>query len=383
MKLRIKYLVEKAIKMMLKLFSVFPVRSNRILFQSFSGRQYSDSPRAISQWLTTNHPGKLEIIWAFNDPEKHEHLKEQGITVVRYKSLRYLYYALTCRVYVDNVEPWSILHFRSGQTVINTWHGGGTFKQVGIYRQDTGELEKQHVIDKMAETDIFISSSAAFSQQTIRDSFRYEGEIMECGLPRNDQLLAYDASQAEEIRRKLNLDERKVVLYAPTFRNALDSKVYDLEPSGLLKALNQRFGGQWQLLVRSHYYLDKPISLPESRDVSDYPEMNDLLQIADVLITDYSSSIWEFALMKKPCFLYCPDVAEYNCERTFYSDPQNWPAILSENNEQLQKAIRNFDVDAYQSKVEHYLDMVGIRESGHACQKLGQRIIQLCSETTE
>ncbi len=378
MKLRIKYLVEKAIKMMLKLFSVFPVRSNRILFQSFSGRQYSDSPRAISQWLTTNHPGKLEIIWAFSDPEKHEHLKDQGITVVRYKSLRYLYLALTCRVYVDNVEPWSILHFRPGQTVINTWHGGGTFKQVGIYRQDTGELEKQHVINKMAETDIFVSSSAAFSQQTIRDSFRYEGEIMECGLPRNDQLLAGDVGQAEEIRRKLNLDERKVVLYAPTFRNALDSKVYDLEPSGLLKALNQRFGGQWQLLVRSHYYLDKPISLPESRDVSDYPEMNDLLQIADVLITDYSSSIWEFALMKKPCFLFAPDVEEYRRERSFYAPVESWPAILAEDNEQLQKAIRDFDEEACRRKAEQYLAQNGNRESGKACETVGRRILQLC-----
>ena len=157
-RLTLKYGLERLIAGLLRIFRLFPVRKNRVLFQSFSGRQYSDSPKAVCDYLTEHFPGKFEIIWAFVDPDDYAYLKDKGIITVRYKSLRYLYYALTCKVYVDNVEHWSILRFRPQQQVINTWHGGGTFKQVGSDRRDIGQREKRHVIDKMDEVDWFLSS---------------------------------------------------------------------------------------------------------------------------------------------------------------------------------------------------------------------------------
>ena len=378
MKLKVKYLIERMIKFALKLFSVFAVKKNKVLFQSFSGRQYSDSPRAVSEYLLKRYPGQLEIIWAFTDPASHQQLKAQGIKTVKYKSLRYLYHALSCRVYVDNVEPWSILHFRPGQKVINTWHGGGTFKQVGIFRKDIGEREKQHVVDKMRETDWFLSSSKAFSQQTIRESFRYQGEILECGLPRNDRLINPKSGEEQEIREKLKLDERRIVLYAPTFRNDLISQMRKLDVELLLKSLGERFGGQWQLLVRWHYYLTDRPRVAGAVDVSDYPEMNDLLMISEVLVTDYSSSIWDYSLLKRPCFLYCPDIEQYGQERSFYSDMASWPALAAYDNEQLRDNILNYDESSYLEKLASYHQSVGIRESGRAAEEVGELIRQLC-----
>ena len=378
MKLRIKYLLEKLIRILLKVFSVFPVVKNRVLFQSFSGRQYSDSPKVISEYLRANYPDDLQIIWAFVDPESHADLKKQGITTVRYKSLRYLFHALTCHVYVDNVEHWSLLHFRPQQTVINTWHGGGDYKQVGADRRDTGELEKQHVIAKMAEVDWFVSSSEAFSRDTIRGSFRYEGEIIECGLPRNDILVNGDQKAAETVRKELGLADCRIALYAPTFRNRLDGGAYDLDQSQLLKALSLRFGGRWKLLVRYHYYLKNRPLAAGGADVSDYPDMQQLLLAADVLITDYSSSIWDFSLLGKPCFLYAPDLKEYQKERTFYSDPADWPALLAQDNGQLRQIILDFDEKKYAEKIEKHHRDTGIRESGNATVTIGEMIAEEC-----
>ena len=378
LKISLKYGLEKLIKTALKIFSVFPVVSNRVIFQSFSGRQYSDSPRAISEYLKENGGDQLEIIWAFNKPEDYAYLENEGIRLVRYKSLKYLYYALTSHVYVDNVEHWSILHFRPQQQVINTWHGGGTFKQVGADRRDTGDAEKRHVIEKMDEVDWFVSSSKAFSDQTIRGSFRYRHEILECGLPRNDVLVAHDDSKTAELRKRLGVGSSRLVLYAPTFRNDHSGISYDLDEKKLLSALKERFGGDWKLLVRWHYYLEDS-QLPKIgiRTGSEY-DMQQLLLACDVLITDYSSSIWDFSLLKKPCFLYAGDLEEYQKERTFYSDPATWPAIWAQDNDALAHNIKNFDEKVYLAKVEEYHRITGNKESGKASQTVSELIRDIC-----
>jgi len=141
MMLRIKYLAEKIVAALLLIFRIFPLKK-RVIFSSFSGRQYSDSPRAISDYILENCPD-IEIIWAFLEPDKFV-LNNKEIKKVKYKSLGYIYYALTSRVYVDNVEIWSALRFRKGQTVIQTWHGGGAYKRVGTDRLDVSDLHKKH-----------------------------------------------------------------------------------------------------------------------------------------------------------------------------------------------------------------------------------------------
>ena len=132
MKQRIKYAIEHGIQNALQLFRRLPLQP-RVNFIAFSGRQYSDSPRRISELLLREHP-EIQQVWAFNEPEKFRFLEETGIKVVKYKSLQYLYYVMTSKVYVDNAEFWSILKFRPGQMVLQTWHGGGAYKRVGGHR---------------------------------------------------------------------------------------------------------------------------------------------------------------------------------------------------------------------------------------------------------
>ena len=377
MKQKIKYAIEHGIQNALQLFRVLPLQ-DRVSFIAFSGRQYSDSPRRISELLLKEHP-EIPQVWAFNEPEKFRFLEEKGIKVVKYKSLEYLYYVMTSRVYVDNAEFWSILKFRPGQMVLETWHGGGAYKRVGGHRIDVNQREQQHAVEKMNKITLFLSSSRAFTNFVIRDAYQYRGEVLECGLPRNDDLLHPDAAAAQRVRKALSIPENaKVLVYAPTFRNSHSLSLYDVDFAALKAALEAKFGSEWVIALRMHYYLaDKAMASQADflRNATDYPDMQDLLQCADVLLTDYSSCMWDFSLMHKPCFLYARDISEYRGERDFYTPIESWPFPLAADNAELAQVIADFDENTYRAAVDRHHRELGSTESGTAARQCAQRIV--------
>ena len=381
MKQRIKYAIEHGVQNALQLFRLLPLQP-RVNFISFSGRQYSDSPRRISEALRASHP-EIEQVWAFNEPEKFAFLKEQGIKVVKYKSLEYLYCVMTSKVYVDNAEFWSALKFRPGQMVLETWHGGGAYKKVGGHRIDVNAREQQHAVEKMNKITLFLSSSRAFTDHVIRGAYQYHGEVLECGLPRNDDLLSPDPGLSGAVREKLGISpDAKVLLYAPTFRNSHTLDLYDVDFARLKDALEARFGGEWIILLRMHYYLADKVSaidLPYVRNVTDYPDMQELLLASDVLLTDYSSCMWDFSLLHRPCFLYARDIAAYQGERDFYTPIESWPFPLASDNDGLVSAVEAFDEGAYLENVrKHHADL-GSTESGTAAKQCARRIAAFIS----
>lgn len=377
-KLRLKYMLEHLIQTSLRVFHIFPIRSGRILFSAFSGRQYSDSPRRISDALLTSHP-EYEQIWAFTEPEKYRFLEEKGIRVVKFKSLAYLFYAMTCNVFVDNVEFWSILRFRPEQMILQTWHGGGCYKRVGSDRLDVGDLELQHVVRKMAQNTLFVSSCREFTRNVIRGAFGYRGEVLEVGLPRNDELIRGSGADLGDLRQKLGIPEgNRVVLYAPTFRKSLTTDLYDVDMERLRDALSRRFGGEWTVVLRLHYYMSEQI-LSAARgdhvvDATAYPDMQDLLRLADVLLTDYSSSLWDFSLMNKPAFVYANDLADYCTERNFYMPIEQWPFPKAVGNDSLEQEILGFREDVYRQAVAQHHAALGSTETGEATGLVCERI---------
>ena len=386
-KLRLKYLLERMIQTPLGFFRVFPIRPGRILFSAFSGRQYSDSPRRISEALLETHP-EYEQIWAFTEPEKFRFLEEKGIRVIKFKSLDYLYYALTSNVFVDNVEFWSILKFRPGQMILQTWHGGGCYKRVGSDRLDVSDLELQHVIRKMEQNTLFVSSCKEFTRNVIRGAFGYRGEVLEVGLPRNDELLRGNGADLGELRRQLGIPEgNRVVLYAPTFRKSLKTDLYDVDMERLRSALSRRFGGEWTVVLRLHYYMAEQIlSAAQGENVVDataYPDMQDLLRLADVLVTDYSSSLWDFSLMNKPAFVYANDLADYCTERNFYMPIDRWPFPKAVGNDSLEQEILGFREDEYRRAVAEHHAALGSTETGNATGLVCERIDKHIKESSK
>lgn len=378
MKQRIKYAIEHGVQNALQLFRVLPLQ-NRVNFISFSGRQYSDSPRRISELLYAEHP-EIQQVWAFEEPEKFAFLKEKGFKVVKYKSLEYLYYVMTSKVYVDNAEFWSALKFRPGQMVLETWHGGGAYKRVGSDRIDVNQREQQHAVEKMNKITLFLSSSRAFTDYVIRGAYKYHGQVLECGLPRNDALLNPDDAIPPQVREALGIPEgKKVLLYAPTFRNSHSTDLYNVDFPRLKAALERRFGGAWVILLRMHYYLaDKAMesNLPYLYNATHYPDMQELLLTSDVLLTDYSSCMWDFSLMERPCFLYATDLAEYRGERDFYTPMESWPFPAAADNDELVKAVEEFNHKRYILSVnKHHADL-GSTESGTATKQCVERIAE-------
>ena len=211
--------------------------------------------------------------------------------------------------------------------------------------------------------DYFIAenelTSGVFRQ---KDSFDYQGEILKIGMPRNDILINSDANQIMCLKEYLGLNhDVNVLIYAPTFREDINNAPFNIDFGRLIDSLQTKFGGKWVVLFRYHHMQKGRIYLQDSIDVTLYPDMQELLLISDILITDYSSCMWDFSLMDKPVFLYAEDVEKYIMHERgeFYYPLEKLPFSISKNNDELNEKISEFDKDEYVSKVSKYHQVWG------------------------
>ncbi len=370
-------LTSALVRAVLQPMKLLPLRKNRVLFSSYMEKQYSCNPRYISEALERLYPGKLEIVWAFRQPEKFAFLKERGIKTVKARSLQMAYCALTSRVICTNSYFKPSLPRRRGQFYLYTWHGGGAYKRVGRFVQ-MPLIEKIQTRMREGGASLYLSSSKAFTRLTLRESFGYRGEVLEKGMPRNDVLLNQDPALKQRIRQQLGLqDDTRLCLYAPTYRK--DTKVHEqgLDYEKVLGALSQRFGGKWVMGYRSHHvtmFKDNARLNEGALCLTDYPDMQELLLVSDALITDYSSAIWDAAVGGKRAFLYAPDLREYQSERDFYTDIHTWPFPLAQSMDEMTENILNFDEDKYAKAVKRHLNELGCCESGEAAYLSARRI---------
>jgi CDP-glycerol glycerophosphotransferase len=340
----------------------------RVVFFSHFGSQYSCNPKYLSEYLEAHAPD-VELVWAFEDPDAFGFLRERGIRLVRYNSMEFVRACLGSRFLVTNCEVPAWLPVRRGQVLMNTWHGGGAYKRVGSEFDKGSYWRNLRSAMGRRKTTVYLSSSDAFTELTVRQSMQHAGEVLCCGMPRNDILvLGNEPGIDARVRERLGIPAGdRVLLYAPTYREGRAASTYLFDCGRVRAALVERFGGTWTILLRMHYFVMQQLPASDAYlDASAYPDMQELLYMADVLVTDYSSSIWDFGLTGKPCLLYAPDLSEYDAERGFYSDIRTWPWPLSQSNEELARAIRAFDEDDYARRLhQHYVDL-GSTETGHA-----------------
>lgn len=190
-----------------------------------------------------------------------------------------------------------------------------------------------------------------------------------------------------ETRCELGIEEDEItVLYAPTFRkerNHAGELGFAFPVKNVLTAFEKRYDKHIRLIVRAHHADTHSYTYDTGTiDASDYEDMQRLLCAADILITDYSSSMWDFALTGKPCLLYVPDLQEYIAtDRGFYTEPETWPGILCEDTEQLIHSILSLDEEACATRAKKYLTASGSYETGHACEQVGARIQEVVGIT--
>lgn len=373
MRLFLKYLFALLVRALLTPFTLLPIKRNRVMFVSYRGTRYSCSPRAVSEALEELADGKLEINWGLRHPENYAFLKQRGINAINDRSLKFIYLALTSRVVVTNIHYKPYLPRRRGQYFIHTWHGGGLYKREGI---QTG-IQKKYLSLQGIRFGAYLSSSREFTRQVIKDSFGWQGEVLEWGLPRNDIFFSPGKERLRnETRARLGWTDRHIALYAPTWRD--DQSLFaPFDAEKVKAALCRRFGGRWEIWFRGHYYSDTA-ALSLDGDVSGEEDMQPLLLAADCLITDYSSSVWDASLAGLKTFLYCPDIANYISIRNFYSDIHTWPGVFAEDERGLIDGILSFDETAYAERIARHHAALGCCETGRAARLTAERIMKEC-----
>ena len=360
-----------------------PIMKDTVLFRSFNG-QYNDNPKYVSEELCRRMPN-VNIVWVTGDGEAESF--PDNVKKIPIDSSEYAKYIARAEVVVDNYcgcrtnylnvnDPIKRLVFRMlsrrrrAQLSISTWHGT-PLKHIAL---DEPKYRLSRFAKGYFNADVLIAGCDA-TANAFRTAFEWDREIVMCGTPRNDILLN---GTDEDIGYKLGLPkDKRVILYAPTFRNNVEmSGIYQLKNlniDDILKALSKRFGGEWCFVFRSHNLVMKAIQnegLGISGSVIDgnrFPDMAEYLLVTDVLLTDYSSSMFDYMLTKRPVFLYTPDLSDYEKnERGFYFDIRSTPFSICESGEELLACIMTFDTESYEKKVDEFLKKIGNKERGRA-----------------
>lgn len=362
------------------LYRIYKINQNKIVFCNYNGKGYGCNPKYIAQELIKRHPD-WDYVWLVNDLYTK---MPKEIRTVKYDSIQSIYELATAKVWVDNQRKLWFHRKRKKQFFVATWHGAGIpIKKIGAdnpnnYKNKPYEHTSKHM-NKI--TNLMISNSKACTKIFHR-AFLYKKEILNCGYPRNDILVMNKTEQLfyiQKIKNKLKItSEEKIVLYAPTYRNLRNLEKYTLNYEKVLEALSERFGGIWHFLLKLHPTMrnsKNQIKNPYNViDISNYEDMQELLLVSDVLISDYSSIITEFGLMKKPIFLFATDIEDYSNERDFYCDYFSLPFSVSETNEQLISHIKNFSYTNYSNKIDKCYQKFGIYEPGNASKTVADLI---------
>lgn len=368
--------IRKIIRIGVHVLWIFPVKKKRIFFDCYGGRGYSCNSKYVCEFFKENYADEYELVWSFRDPIKFRNIS--GIRAIKYPSLKWMYYFVTSKVLLTNSTFPVAMPKRKSQYFINLWHGNA-YKRIGLTYDDSYLFIKEHM-KASEDTDLFISISKTYIDTVIDDAFHYSGQILNCGYPRNDILI--DKKRREEISQKVRDSlgiSGYVVLFAPTFRHEGDgtSAKTMLCYESVVEAIKKKTGREVTLLVRSHY-LDRGKEITGSNiiDVSNYSDMQELLCAADMLITDYSSCMWDYALTSRPCLLYMPDLKDYSeNDRGFYYPVETMPGIISYNEEELLQSIADFDEKQCAEIAKEHLRKFGCWESGNASKRISELIV--------
>ena len=285
----------KVVHYLLLICQLLP-KKKAAVFTSFDGNQYSCNPKAISEKLHIVNPN-IQIYWVFSNPD--DIVCPSYIKKIHKGKLESLIAYGRSLIWVDNCNKPAYYYKSNRQLYIQTWHGDCCLKKL---------IEEKHIFP----FDIGLSGSNFAEEYVYNLAFHYNGELLRYGSPRNDALINIDTVHADMTKKKLGIiPSTKILIFAPTFRDSRVGKAEDIympfNETLLLNQLEDATGSKWVLLYRGHHVtLDRMVIRDKERtkNVSMYPDMSDLLEISDILLTDYSSCCCDFILSGKPAILF-------------------------------------------------------------------------------
>jgi CDP-glycerol glycerophosphotransferase len=349
-----------------------PIKSGTVLFDSFNGKVIGDSPLDIYFELKKQRP-ELKFLWTVAGDSK----APEGAVGLRFESKQWFQALATSEYLVANSAlPW---YFKKveGQTYLQTWHGTPLKRLVRDLPE--GELTKSYLdlMDREANAWDYLISPNPFCSEVLPRAFGYSGVVLETGYPRNDRLTTHTAANRQAIRAKLGVTDSKTILalYAPTWRDYQRSVTGTWEIVSYLEP-DMTFPEGVQVMFRGHTNTNRAKSAKVAGaaiDVTLYPDITELYIAADVLITDYSSVMFDFSVTGKPIIFLAPDLDRYRAERGFYFDFENQAPgpILTSANGVLETLGKLPEIaKSYQSAYKHWQETYNSLEDGGASKRV-------------
>lgn len=373
-----------------RMFSVvIPIKKNLVIFESFLGMSYACNPRYIYEEMLKNTRCKVyEYAWCFEKNIDRSMVAEKPKFISR-GTLAYYYYLLRADILVTNSRLPSFFVTNKKTRYIQTWHGTPIKKlaldQENVYLKNKTTNEYRRDFVNASKQWTFLISQNNLSTKVFQTAFQFEREkIFELGYPRCDIIVKHDELLIMRIKKQLRINcNKKIILYAPTFRdNQHDKNRYSYKLELDLNKVLQVLGDDYVIVLRLHYLISKAISgqvySKNVIDASNYPDISELYIISDLLITDYSSVMFDFALTDKPMFFYMYDLSEYrDVLRGFYFDIDKLPGPILETENELINALstkNDYSIE-YKEKYSAFKKEYTYLDDGEASKRVVEQLI--------
>ena len=366
-----------------------------IVFEAFSGKRCGGNLRAIYEQLMEDERYRdFRYVWIVNDVEAHADLKVRRHTRVVKKDSpsAFILYA-KAKYWFNNVALPNYLIPRPHQVYVETWHGtplkklGNDIEYEVDPRQSLAEMHKKYYI-KGRKMDYLVSPSKFYSEKMISsfrlDKSKKEDIILETGYPRNDALFTFTEEDVARIREEIGVpDGKKVILYTPTWRDNEFKKGegFQYKEAVDFGRLMEELGDEYVLLFRAHHQIgfkDVAHDVSGVIDVTEVDDVNDLYIISDLMITDYSSTMFDYGNLRRPMVFFMYDLDEYQGEiRDFYFDINELPGPIVKTQEELADAILDqFAHFEYDDKYKAFTAKFNSLDDGNAAKRVIEATIR-------
>ena len=348
-----------------KLWGFFIPMDDKLVIFSAHSRKYNDSPKALYEYMIC-HPEiyrKYKYVWALEDPE---HVNIPGpAKKIKSDTLEYFKTTLKAKYWITCVNIERSLHYKKKKCrYMNTWHGApikfGGNDAVG--RQDYD----------FSSVDVY-SYASEFELNISKRSLGYRDDAcIPYGPPRNDVLYHTTKEEVVEIKKKLGLPlDKKLILYAPTWRDSSDGgKTYAMKPPVDMNKFKNALKDDYIFLMRTHQYTNKLLGVEFDdfcRDFCSYPDVNDLLKVSDIMISDYSAIIADFSIFEKPILCFAYDYEDFKSSRGLYLDyTKDMPSGILRSDDEVISYIQNMNFDEECRKTKSLLKEKLAKYGGNA-----------------
>ena len=384
----IKKWAGKLIRLLYKmLYRFVSVDDKQVIFISFHGRGYSDNPRAIYEAMIQDPRWQgYRFIW-FIKHHKKKGLQIPGAEIKEYFSFSYFYHLSKAKFWVVNCKLPLYICKKPEQVYLQTWHGTplkrlahdiDVAEDTTFYRSAVSYEQMCHSYDVDVARYNYMISPNAFCTEVFPHAFGIDPQrLVETGYPRNDFIVNATQEQILSIKKRLQLPmDKKIILYAPTWRdNSYVSAGYTFELKADFRLWKKILGEDFIVLFKPHYliinkYQDDPSLKGFLYSIPAAAEINELYVISDVLITDYSSVFFDYAILKRPMYFYMYDLENYASDlRGFYLDiTKDLPGKIYRSEEKLCQDIQAGVYD--RSKLDDFSKRFNNLDDGHASKRV-------------